>query len=90
MHVQTHAATLAEIHVETAVTAGGGLSSSYSAVVVAAVTAVPCLAVADAATDVAAMTITVAAQSSGFCFYHAFVVMAMAVYSNLTTHCFFI
>ena len=48
---------------ETAVTAGGGLSSSYSAVADAAAT-IP-VSAADAVTDVVVMIITAAVPSSG-------------------------
>lgn len=60
---------------ETAVTAGGGLSSSYSAVADVAVTAVPYSAETDAETDVAATTTTAAVLSSGFYSYPAFAVV---------------
>lgn len=70
---------------ETAVTAGGGLSSSYSAVADVAVTAVPYSAEMDAETDVAATTTTDAVLSSGFYSYPAFAATATTAvaFSNL-------
>ena len=70
---QIHAEMFAQLtHAETAVTAGGGLSSSYSAVADVAVTAVPYSAETDAETDVAATTTTAAVLSSGSYSYPAF------------------